>query len=169
MSAYASPADMIARYDVRQLGDLVRDDGERATSDELLTDTVMQTALDDAAGEIEAACMQSQRYTATELASLTGNSRNYLNRLNCMLAFANLWNRRQWGTMHDDQRDEANNQAKKQLERLRKGEHVFDLEPQKDAGLPSVSTPTVAQITQQNYVVDACRRGYYPARRLPNL
>lgn len=168
MTSYATPAEMTSRYDVRQLGDLVRDDGERATPAELLTDANLQTALDDASGEIDAALMQAQRYTPTELASLTGNSRAYLVRLTCMLAFAYLWNRRQWGTVYDDARDEANDKARRQLERLRKGEHVFDLEPQKDAGLPTVSTPTIATITNQNYVVDEARKGYYPARRLPN-
>ena len=54
--SYASPSEMKARYDARRLGELVKDDGTKATPVQLDTDTVLQAALDDGHGLIDAAC-----------------------------------------------------------------------------------------------------------------
>lgn len=163
--SYASPSQMLERYDARTLGDIVSDVGGRVTSAALLTDTNLQAALDDASGEIESALYQARRYSAADLAALTGNSLKLLVRLTCQIAFGHLWERRPWSD--DEQRERAIERADKALERLRKGEHVFDLDGPKDAGLPDVAQPTISSIESLSLTVDEARRGYYPARRYP--
>jgi phage gp36-like protein len=165
MASYATPADMLARYDVRHLGDLVSDSGQRIGSAEVLSHTNLQTALDDAAGEIEAALMQGQRYSADDLTNLTGNSKQYLIRLNCAVAISLLWQRRPWSD--DDKREDAIEKAREALDKLRKGITVLNVEAAKDAGLPAIRTPSLSRINRQNLVVDRARAGYYPTRLLP--
>lgn len=167
MAAYAEPADMIARYDVRTLGDLVADDGTRVDATTLLTDDNLQAALDDASGEFEAAMQQLRRYTPAELAALTGNSLALRKRIVCKLAMGMLWERRQYIDL--EKAEEAMDAARKIMERLRKGEILFDVTANVEAGVPEAVTPTVQSIRLQNLIVDRSRgrNGYYPARVLP--
>ena len=167
MASYASPADILKRYDARTLGDLVSDTGLRVDSTALLADENLQAALDDASGEIEVALIQGRRYKVSDLTALTGNSKNYLKRIVSQIAFGLLWERRPWSD--EDQRQEAMVGARKALERLRRGEHVFELDAPQDAGLPSVSEPTISSYRTIGLTVDEARRGYYPARRFPTL
>lgn len=168
MTAFATAADMVKRCDVRELGDLVADNGVRVGLAELLTSTNLQAALDDAAGEIIAALMQGRRYSRDDLDNLTGDSKQYLIRLNCQLARAYLWERRKWASDDfADRYEDAIASPKKKLEQLRRGEHVLDLDAPKDAGLPSITTPSVTSIQRQNLVVDRARAGFYLNRSLP--
>lgn len=163
--SFATPTQLTQRCDVRMLGDLVGDDGVRVGLPELLTNANLQAALDDASGEMLAALLQGKRYSSADLATLTGDSQKYLVRLNCEIALGLLWERR--GYYEDDRREEAMARSRKALERLRRGETVFDVEGVKDAGLPSVSTPSRVTLENLNLTVDEARRGFYPARRLP--
>lgn len=167
--AYATPAQMIQRYDVRTLGDLVGDNGIRVDRAALATDANLQAALDDASGEIEAALLQGKRYTTAQLTALTGNSAKYLVRLTCTIAFGLLFGRRPWSD--DDEegsgRRGAEKQARAALEMLRKGQTIFDVEEVKEAGLPAIETPTIQTILQSNLAVDQSRGHFYPRRRLP--
>jgi len=158
---------MVARYDVRTLGDLVVDDGTRVDSTAILTSTVLAAILEDASGEIEASLMQADRYTADELAALTGNSLALLKRLTCKIAMGLLWERRQYLDL--EKAEEGMEVSRKILERLRKGEIIFDDAAAKDAGLPEATTPSAESIALQQLTVDRARgpNGYYPARRLP--
>lgn len=164
--AYATPAQLLQRYDARTVGDLASDTGIRIDPASLLSDANVQAALDDASGEIEAALLQGKRYSVADLAGLTGNTQKHLIRITCQIAFWMLWERRPY--VEDQTRDDAESKAKKSLERLRRGEAVFDIEGPKDAGLPSVHEPTVSSYNRLSMIVDEGRRGYYPARRLPS-
>lgn len=164
--AYASASDLIARKDARTLGDLVSDDNLRAEQVDLATNTVLLAALDDASGEVDAALMQGKRYSAADLADLTGNSLAYLKRITCDIAFALLWNRR--GYTGSDAQQAAIEDSRKALERLRKGENVFNLEAQKDAGLPAITGATRVQRQQLNLIAGKARGHFYPHETLPN-
>lgn len=165
MASYADPYDMVKRYDERHLGDLVSDSGSRIGKAEVLSHPNLQAALDDAAGMIESALFQAQRYTQDDLDKLTGNSRQLLVRLNCVLAISLLWQRRPWSD--DDRREDAIEKATKQLEDLRRGVTVLNVEAAKQAGLPAIRTPTISRINRLNLVVDRASAGYYPTRLLP--
>src|SRR5258708_4392665 len=70
MAAYIVPNDMISRYNVGRLGQLVRDDGTTATSTQLQTDTVLAAAMSDAEGQFQAAVYKGQRYAKVDLDAL---------------------------------------------------------------------------------------------------
>lgn len=173
MAAYATAAQMLERYDARVIGDLVSDSGIRQDESALLTDSILSAALNDGAGDIEIALLQGERYSTTDLTALltgSGNTRFVLIRLNCDRAFFHLYDRRPWHEISDAYQRRIDD-SDKLLERLRRGERVFDVASVKDAGLPEIATPERVTIENLNLTVDYCRRGghgYYPARRLPN-
>jgi phage gp36-like protein len=166
--SYADASDFLKRVDARTTGNLVSDSGTRKTATELLSDENLQTALDDASGEIDAHVLQGQRYTTADLAELTGHSLAYLKRLNCMVALALLWERRPYNDADDGvAAEQAATQARKALDRLKRGEEIFDVEKVKTAGLPSTTVPSRVTLDALNLTVDAARGHFYPARRLP--
>lgn len=164
--AYATPAELLARYDARVIGDLVGDVNERVDAADLPTDENLLAALDDASGEIEAAVLQGKRYTTADLAALAGNTRFFLVRICCQIAIARLWERRL--TLDASEQiaaEQAFEQARKALDRLKRGEEIFDIQAVKDAGVPSLVKPTATTIRTRNLLVDELRGTYYPTRR----
>ena len=164
MAAYATPADMIVRFDSRELGDLVSDTGARVSEANLPADTKLLAILDDASGRIEGALLVGSRYTIDDLTSLTGNAAAYLKRITCDVAMGMLWERRPEGA--SDARVAAMERSESHLEDLRKGRNIFGLEPQQDAGLPKAITPTLSAVQSQGLLRDSVLH-YFPARRRP--
>lgn len=167
MAAYASASDMIARKDVRTLGDLVSDNGIRVIEGSLAGNAKMTAALEDASGLIEAGLLQGKRYSTADLAALTGNSMSYLKRLTCDIAFWLLWDRKPSYKPEDHSRSAAYEECQTALELLRKGQHIFNVETVKDAGLPDVQTPSLQQYENRNLMVERLRGPAFPARRIP--
>ena len=166
MAAFATATDMIARYDSRTLGDLVADDGARVPEGALASDSKMTAALNSATGELKAALLQGERYTVTELESLTAESQAFLVDLTCRVAFWRLWSRKPYSQSFDGVRQVAKSEYTDALEMLRTGAHVFELDDQIQAGHPKVDTITRAEIREHNLVVDIARNGrFYPRRR----
>jgi hypothetical protein len=167
MASLATPAEFIKRFDVRMLGDLVGDAGVRVAHSELLDHPNLQLAIDDAWGEILAALLMSKRYSEADVAALGDESAAYLTRINCQIALGNLWERRGW--TQDDSRAAghaaAADRARKELDQLRTGQKVLNIEAAQDAGLPAIQQPSVSSVTRANLVVDEARRGFYPTRR----
>lgn len=157
----------MARFDARTVGQLVSDTGQSVPPASLATNTAVLAALEDASGEIDAALMQGQRYSAADLAALTGNSLAYLKRICCQIAMARLWERRPY--LDEEGAEKALNMARQALDRLRKGENLFAVEDNLAASVPSIETPSVTSIENLNLVVDRARgwNGFYPARWLP--
>ncbi len=165
MTALATSADLIKRVDVRLLGDLCGDDEVRVDPSELADHPNIQAALDDAWGEMLSVLLASERYSEAELAALTGDSKQYLIRVNCKIAKKNLYERRDWSG-DNDEREDAIAAGRTALEELRTGKKVLTSEAAA-AGLPHIKTPSVHTIKTTNLVVDNARRGFYPSRRLP--
>jgi hypothetical protein len=94
LNPYATPNDMIARFDVRLQGWLVRDDNGQSTSIDLQTDPNLRSALATASGIVEMACVAGQRYTPQDLAALTGNGAEFLKDMVCSIAADRLYHRR---------------------------------------------------------------------------
>lgn len=163
MAAFATNAQMLARYDARILGDLVGDLGAQVSAGSLATDPVLMAFLEDASGLILAACLRGEKYSEADLVALTGNSEAHLVRITCDLAMAALYGRRydhQWM----DNREKAEAVAEKHLERLRRGEHVFDVDGNKDAGLPDHTYPSLSDSRNRQGMREAVR-GYFTLRR----
>lgn len=165
--SYASVQNLIARYDARTVGQLVSDNNIAVPPIELAWNSVAQAALDDASGEIEAALLRGERYSAADLAALTGNSAKHLIRICCDIAFWNLWDRRPW-QRQDPGRDDARKRSQDHLDRLAKGENVFNIAAVLDAGLPESTGPSAVELSNLNLIAYRARGHFYPVARLPN-
>lgn len=163
--ALADADDMINRYDVRTLGDLVSD-GDRVGEAYLPTDPKMLAALETASGEVIAACYKGNRYLPADLTGLTGSSAEYLKDLVCRIAFWVLWRRKPWSDRYEKLRDSAEKSATAALDLLRTGQNVFDVAETKEAGTPEVQSVSLVEIQTYNLIVDAARGRFYPARRV---
>ena len=167
--SYATPAQMLQRYDARTLGDLCSDDGTQVSPSDLLSDPNLQAALDDGSGQIESSVLRGQRYQVSDLLALvagTSNTRFTLIRLDCDIAMRLLSERRPWYELNEAYQQRLE-QASKLLLDISIGKQVFDIAANQNASNPIVDTPTPQAIQNLNLVVDAARRGYYPARYLP--
>jgi phage gp36-like protein len=75
MPTYAAADDLIKRFDERDIQQLVVDDSSDSTTVDVSSNARVETALDDAEGEVIAALRKGGRYEAAQLAALTGTSR----------------------------------------------------------------------------------------------
>lgn len=165
MAAFATAADMKETYDVRTLGDLVKDDGTRASAGDLTTDTILGTMLDRATGRIVGAIRKGNRYTRAQLEGLTGESADMLKDITCRVAFWLLWQRKPYSDSKS--RVEAQEYAERILKALSTGEEIFEVDAAVDAsGGIQITQFTRVQMQDENLVVDAARQGrFYPRRR----
>lgn len=136
---YATPNDMLARMDLRLVGDLVRDDGTQATASDLQTDVNLATALAGASGQVESACLAGEFYSVADLQALTGASLAMLKDIVCWLAYGRLRRRRGVSEASDDP---AYAEAKKLIDDLHDGKRIFAFAETEAAGLPKVSRMT---------------------------
>jgi phage gp36-like protein len=164
--SYATIANLIDRYDAREIGDLIADDNNRKEAIDLADDPILTAFLQDASGQVEAALVVAERYSAAELSGLTGNSAAHLVRITCDIAMSLLATRRP-GRLKTEARKAIVETAEAHLERLRKGENIFNLADQREAGAPSIGGPSTLDLQNLNLVRDRTRN-YYPGRRLPD-
>lgn len=169
MAAYATPSDLIARHDANLVGELIRDDHEPSTSDEIDDSEVLETILTDASGQVEAAMLCGNRYSPEQLSALVGNSLGLLKKIVCMIAMAELLNRRPG--RHMESAKYYDEQARAYLEDLRIGRNLFNLtdsEANRTAANPSTTGPTVVEYSRLNMLPDQMAR-HFPNResRLP--
>lgn len=163
--AYAAASDLIARKDSRVLGDLVSDDDTRVAEGSLAANTYVTAALDDASGDIDAALLVGNRYTAADLSGLTGNSLALLKRITCEIAMFHLLGRRP--EINADTWEHYAKVRENLLEPLRRGDAVFgDIEASRNAGAPDVDGPSTDDYNDLNLIRDRVT-GYFPRRRNP--
>jgi phage gp36-like protein len=132
--AYATNSDMKVRYDVRRLGELVRDDGTKATAAQLESDTVLAAMITDAESWINAAVLTGKRYTLDDLEALAGTDKAMLTRLTCDLAYGFLVMRRGFTADEVSKMAPGFKLALAALESLKAGEMVFNDEDNINAG-----------------------------------
>lgn len=176
MASYATPAQLLQRFDARLLGDLCADDGTRVSAVNLLTDDVLQAALDDASGAIDAALRASERYSVEALDSLATESQDedtevkssrHLVRVTCCVAMMYLADRRLYGGGDNQTLNRVIEQAKQYLKDLQSGKDIFDINESAEYGKPQVSGPTTAQLDSLNLVTRRTRN-YYPTSMQPD-
>lgn len=165
MAAYADHDDLISRYDERTVRDLLSDDGTPVG--DLSGDSKLSANLQAASGRVEAACLVGQIYTAANLAALTGNTLELLKEIVCDLCMLRLVMRRP-EKVSDEHIKVLRETTEEYLEQLRKGERLFDVTANVEAGLPTVDGPTAIDYQNLNLLPDRIKN-YYPARarRLP--
>ena len=130
-SAFLTNQEFIDRYDVRTIGDLLSDLGIRQSNGTVVASTVLTAFAAEASGEIEAAAYRGQRYTAADLAALSGNSLAFLKRLVADKMMDNMLNRRP-----DPNRPTPPNVVRSlaAIEALANGLRIFALNGAADAG-----------------------------------
>ena len=170
MAAYATASDLIARHDTNLVGELITDEHEPATADEIDDSTVLATILTDASGQVEAAMLCGNRYSPEQLTALTGNSLGLLKKIVCLIAMAELLNRRPG--RHIETAKYYDEQARAYLEDLRTGKNLFNLttdESNRTAANPDTTAPTVVEYDRLNMLPDQMVR-HFPSRqsRLPS-
>jgi len=169
MTAYASATDLTTRHDSNLIGELIRDDNETATEDEIEDSTVVSAILVDASGQVEAAMLCGNRYSPARLAALEGNSQGLLKKIVCLIAMAELLNRRPG--RHIESAKYYDDMARAYLEDLRTGKNLFNLTDDtanRDAANPDTTAPTVVEYSRLNLLPDQMIR-HFPNReaRLP--
>jgi phage gp36-like protein len=170
MTAYATAADLVARHDTNLIGELIRDDHETALPSEIEDSTVVETVLTDASGQVEAAMLCGNRYSPEQLSELTGNSLGLLKKIVCLIALAELLNRRPG--RHIEIAKHYDDQSRAYLEDLRTGKNLFNLtdsEANRIAANPSTTGPTVVEYERLNLLPEQMLR-HFPSRqsRLPS-
>jgi phage gp36-like protein len=163
--AYASSADLVLRFDSREISDLLSDSGAAVDENDFATHPKLTAILDDASGEIEAALLVGKRYEASDLSGLTGNSLAHLKRITCELAMRNLLARRP--AYKPELLEGFEKRCQAHLKQLRNGENVFNLEDQKDAGVIGIGGLTTVETQALNLMRDRTLN-YYPRRYLPD-
>lgn len=135
-SSYVTPEQFLARRDIRAVQQLLPDGPPQGVVlppvEAVTTHPVLIAALEDASGQVRAACETANRYTAEELDTLGAANDPFLIRLVCDLAFGLLLTRRsrpvEAGNYPEIER------AEQWLALLRFGERVLNVQSAKDAG-----------------------------------
>jgi len=165
MAAYATVEDLTLRFDERLLAELASDTGEPAQ--DIAGSARIAAALEEASGQVEAAALAGKRYTAEDLAALTGNARALLVGLVCDLAMSRLL-RVRGQSAASEQAERLRERAEQYLDALARGERIFGVAKAAQAGLPTIGGPTASDYARLNLLPDRVRR-FYPDRsgRLP--
>lgn len=166
MARYAEPSDLMIQKDQNILADLCQDDGKAPDRSSLADNAILEAMLDQASGVVESALIAGRRYSATDLEDLTGNSQALLKRICCDIGMRFLYERRP--DYDPDALEKHRDLAERYLQRLQKGEDVFNITANKNAGLVDTAEPTTTDYSKLNLIPDRCNR-FFPARqtRLP--
>ncbi len=159
MTAFATPADLLVRYDQRLLGGLLSDTGTAFDQTEILASPVTATMLADASGEIVSYALKGGRYTEDDLQALTDNGLALLKRLTCNLALYNTVIRR--GLPVDRYPQVAD--AMDWLVKLSEGDLIFPVPANIAAGVAQSPPILVQTIVDNNMLVNSVR--YFPTPR----
>lgn len=167
MAAYATPADLINRYDVDMIGDLSTDERVAQSRSDIPTNSKVLTALEDASGEVEVALLAGGRYTADQLAGLSGHAASHLKQIVCGLAIAAL-HRRRPQAFERSYIEDLTRDAREAIRSLRRGDNVFGLDEHIAASVVDTGGPTAIDLQTRNDLTVRMGR-YFPTSetRLP--
>lgn len=164
---WATGADLVAYYDAATLGQMLMDNGTAVAAASVADHAIVARCLKLASGEVDAALMHCNRYSAAQLTALTDPSLEHLKHITCAVA---VWHLQQRRLGSNPERAEAfRKQAQEHLERLRKGELVLNVDELKLAGLIDHVEYTASQIAsetpRQLRDVASGPAGVFPRRR----
>ena len=159
MTAFATPTQLIARYDYRLIGQLISDTGVAEDQAAVLANSITTQMLTDASGFIISYALKGGRYSEADLLALTGNAQSFLQRLTCDLAIYFFVLRRGLPVEKYPQVVEALGQ----LEALAAGLIIFPVQAVIDAGVAQSPPITVQTIAENNFLVNSVR--YFPTPR----
>ena len=137
LQALALPSDLVARYDVRRVAELITDSGVRPDTSQIIVEgttpyNAVKVFLIDATQMILSASRVAARYTLTQLygdptvsPAIPGST--LAKRLCCDLAFALMTGRRGYASKDSGALTPRAEEAERMLEALRRGERIFDI------------------------------------------
>ncbi len=158
-----SGTDLADRFDIRDIRELVLDDGGDAALVDVTLNAKIIVALDDSRGEVIAALRRGGRYSNAEMAALASENAAYLKRIVCELAMLHLLRRRP--TFSPELLEAYEKIRAGHLKDLQAGNSLlFGDEATAKAGRASVHGPTVIEWQSQNLIRDSIRN-YFPGRR----
>lgn len=160
--AHATIADLILRYDIREIGDMATDTDERLDEAAILASDIVQTVMDDAKSEVLSAVQRGGKYTVAQIEALTGDAENLLIRIECDVAMFYLY-RRRGNNANPDKAAEQAKQARRLLDMLVKGDAAFGTAEELAA-----STVEYIGLTDRDYesiqLIRDRVQNYYPRR-----
>lgn len=164
MPTYVSASDLTARFDERDIQQLVIDDSSDGATVDVTTNARVTAALDDAEGEVIAALRKGGRYEAEQLAALTGVDLAYLKRIICDIAMVHLLRRRP--TFAPEVFKAYDDIRKGHIKDLQDGNSVITADEPAAAVAGAISNegPSLVQWDQLNLWRDRSR--YFPQRYL---
>lgn len=154
-SSYLSVAEFLKRFDWRVVADLVSDDGTRLAEASLPANTNLLAILDDASGDVESAAMMGGKYSAADLAALTGVSQKKLFRIIADLAICYLYERRPDREMKSPA---SMDRTQAWLEKLVEGTRIFGFQETVDASVLDHDTETTDHVEARNLPTYIARR-----------
>jgi len=162
---FATPNDMIDRFDETILRDLCSDTGTAET--DLCASSKMAAAIASAEGRVLTACQVGQIYQQEDLAALTGPPQAMLVDIVCGLAMRGLLLRRPGRDSFKDY-IEATKHYEDHLDQLRTGTRLFPIAANLGASVVDLEGPTTVEVQQLNLITSRAR-GYFPhpGSRLP--
>lgn len=162
MPQFVTAEDMIARFDERDLQQLVLDDGEQSDLVDVRDSIKLDTALDDAEGEVIAALRKAGRYDSAELAQLSGTDLSYFKRVICEIAMVHVLRRRP--TFRPELLEAYTKIRESHIKEIQNGSSILSSNEPVDtaAGRVSVDGPSVSEWRQQGLWRD--RMNYFPKR-----
>lgn len=158
---YATPTELLQRYDARLIGDLVRDDGVQEPASSLPTNAVLLAVLADASAAVDAAVFVGNRYTPTQMSSLSDTAAAFVRRLTCDLTLVYLKRRR---GRFDQERDAALlNDVNATLQSLRDGTDLLLQNQQSSATASTLELvrPELIPVVHRQTIRNRTRN-YYP-------
>lgn len=158
MAAFATPADMTARYSASALAALVSDLTVVDPST-LGANTRVLRALDDATGMVRQAARAGDRYSESELSGLAAAGDTSVVSLTVDLAWMLLMERKSEG---GDPIPAFIERAKDLLMQLRLGVKIFPTAAAPAAGLPEIIILTAAERQRIGLLADQTR--FFPVR-----
>lgn len=166
MSAWSTPTDLVSRFDIDVIGDLMTDDRVRLSRSDIIGHANLAVLLDDSKGEILAALRANDRYQVDQLDDLTGAAASHLKRVQCTIAMALAFERRPG--IHEDVGEKVAERADEWLIKLKQGQNIFALPEIVKAGNPTYGGLQSVEVTNRNLLPDRMTR-YFPGphTRLP--
>jgi phage gp36-like protein len=166
---YATPNDLIARYDVNIVGELATDSGVPISRSDTLNHPNVLKSLLSGSGEVDVALRAGQRYTPAQLAALDENSREHLVDIVCAFAMAWLFRRRPG--VHETVAKAIREIATDFKKQLATGVNIFGIVEDAshlEASVPQVTGPTSAEIYDRNLFTARAAGRHFPRPETTN-
>ena len=151
-------------YDARLIGELVSDTDTRVAAADLPDDPVLAELIASVSAEIFSALTVGDRYTPTQLASLTGEAADLLH---CMCSDGILLRlKRRRGRFNAEKDGELQKSYDERIKAAKDGDAFLYLPDETQKNTIAIGGPTVVdRLATPNTFRDSPNQQYYPMRR----